>query len=78
MNEPDFKLEADMKANRLFDVLDFRDQVPGWLEPAAGKLMRQPATIRQNVEFNWKIKYQGKEETVPAKGIFEYTIVEKG
>ena len=78
VNEPDFSIEADMKASRLFDVLDFRDQVPAWIEPAVGKLMRQPATIRQKVEFNWKVKWQGKEEIVPAKGIFEYTIVEKG
>ena len=78
VNEPDFQLEADIKASRLFDVLDFRDQIPGWLEPAVSKLMRQPATIRQKAEFNWKVNYQGKEQIVPVQGILEYTIVEKG
>jgi hypothetical protein len=77
VNDPEFKLEAEIKGSRLFDVLDFRDQIPGWLEPAVGKLMKQPATIRQKVEFNWKVNFQGKEEIVPTKGIFEYTIVEK-
>jgi hypothetical protein len=66
-----------MKGLRLLDVLDVRDQLPGWIEPAASKLMRQPAFIRQKVVFNWKVKWQGKEETVPAQGILEYTIVEK-
>jgi hypothetical protein len=77
VNDPEFKLEADIKGVKLFDVLDFRDQIPGWLEPAVSKMMRQPATIRQKAEFNWKVIYQGKEVIVPAKGILEYTIVEK-
>lgn len=77
VNDPEFKLEGDIKGTRLLDVLDVRDQVPGWLEPTASKLMRQPAFIRQKADVAWRIKYQGKEETVQNKGIFEYTIVEK-
>jgi len=77
VNDPGFKLEGEVKGVRLLDVLDVRDQVPAWLEPAASKLIRQPAFIRQKADVTWKIKYQGREETFPDKGIFEYTIVEK-
>jgi hypothetical protein len=77
VNDPEFKLEAQIKGTRLLDVLDVRDQVPGWLEPVVSRLIKQPAFIRQKAEFSWRINYQGREETVPVQGILEYTIVEK-
>jgi hypothetical protein len=77
VNDPEFKLEGEIRGLRLLDVLDVRDQIPGWLEPTASKLIRQPAFIRQKAEVTWRIKTQGKEESFIAKGIFEYTIVEK-
>jgi len=77
VKDPEFKLEGVIRGIRLLDVLDVRDQVPGWLEPLASRLIKQPAFIRQKAEFNWKINYQGREETVPVNGILEYTIVEK-
>lgn len=77
VNDPGFQLEAEIKGIKLLDVLDVRDQVPSWLEPTVSRLIRQPAFIRQKAEMTWKVRYQGKEELVPARGIFEYTIVEK-
>ena len=77
VNDPEMKLEGEIKCPRRLDVLDVRDQIPALLEATAGKLIRQPAYIRQKAEVTWKIKFSGKDEIVPAQGILEYTIVEK-
>ncbi len=77
VEDPQFKLVGEIKGVKLLDVLDVRDEVPAVLEPAASKLIRQPAFIRQRAEVTWKLTTPAGEETAPARGIFEYTIAEK-
>jgi len=77
IDSPELKLTGEIKATRLLDVLDVRDETPDWAEPILFKLIREPAFMREKAEVTWKLNFQGKEEIIPAQGIFEYTIVEK-
>jgi len=77
IDSPEILLEGDIKGLKLLDVLDVRDETPKWAEPVLSKLIREPAFLREKAEVSWKINFQGKEEIIPAQGIFEYTIVEK-
>jgi len=77
INDQGFKLEGEIKASRLLDFMDMRDQVPKWLQSTLNRLIRQPAFIRQKAEASWKISYDGREELVSGRGIFEYAVVGK-
>jgi hypothetical protein len=71
------KLTGEIKTTRLLDVLDVREETPDWAEPILFRLIREPAFMREKAEVIWTLNFEGREEIIPAQGIFEYTIVEK-
>ena len=70
VDQPELKLTGEIQGRELLEVLDVRDQLPGWAVPLAEKLIRQPAFIRQRAHLFWKITHHNQSQPPPRQRYF--------
>jgi len=77
VDQPECKLEGEIKGTKFLVALDAMDQLPGFIRDVAQRFVTAPVFIRQNAVVEWHLTMpeKGIDARFTNKGVFETTIV---